>query len=271
MKGIIYYYSSTGNTKLVCEALAKQISLINFELFDIIKDKNINLEPFDIIGFATFTDWSEISQLYVDFLRSLPIQNGKNAFILNTYGGGAGLAQLVMNSLLTEKGFNIIAGHSLHMPHSNPPTVAGQYGILYNKILRPFDSPNKKEILKFKTFIKKLNNIIKYIHNNIKVKTYKPKFSMLYPILPHIPRTMSRDEMGEKFIDEDLCNKCGICESKCPYNAIKIINYPIFDMKKCYGCWLCFNICPKNAIYTKKLRGKGYYKLQIDELKRKLF
>ena len=28
-------------------------------------------------------------------------------------------------------------------------------------------------------------------------------------------------------ISEDLCNGCGICTKKCPFDAIKIINLPI--------------------------------------------
>jgi ferredoxin len=270
MKGIIYYYSSTGNTKLACEALAKHLIPNSFELIDVLTGKNISLDSYDIVGFAAFTDFTEISQVYVNFLKAFPIQNKKPAFIFSTYGGKSGPEKVVMYSLLADKGFHIIAGHSLHMPHSNPPTVAGDYGILYNKIFRPFDSPNKKEVFAFKTFINNLKSIILDIQDNKEVKKYKPHFNLIYAFF-RVPRQLARAVMGDKFVDENLCNKCGICADNCPYSAIVMRNYPYFDMQKCYGCWRCFNVCPNKAIYTKKYRGRGHYKLQVEELKEKLF
>jgi len=38
IKGIICYYSGSGNTKLACEYMAKKLSNIEFDFFDIAKD-----------------------------------------------------------------------------------------------------------------------------------------------------------------------------------------------------------------------------------------
>jgi len=62
--------------------------------------------------------------------------------------------------------------------------------------------------------------------------------------------------MGEKFIEETLCNECGICKKLCPNGAIELNPKPVFDMDRCYGCWACYNHCPEKAIYTKKVKGK---------------
>ena len=56
MKGIIFYYSGSGNTKLACQYISKNLTNIELELFDMVKAKEIpNLEPYDIVGFAAFT------------------------------------------------------------------------------------------------------------------------------------------------------------------------------------------------------------------------
>ena len=49
-------------------------------------------------------------------------------------------------------------------------------------------------------------------------------------------------------LDITLCNSCGLCEIKCPFNAIIMDNkYPSF-MENCLLCGICRNICPQKAI-----------------------
>lgn len=45
-------------------------------------------------------------------------------------------------------------------------------------------------------------------------------------------------------INQNKCNKCGICSKVCLENAIE--NFSI-DEKKCIGCGKCFDICKNNA------------------------
>jgi hypothetical protein len=44
MKGIIAYYSSTGNTKLACQYIASKLG-VPFDLVDVAKEKQVDLEP----------------------------------------------------------------------------------------------------------------------------------------------------------------------------------------------------------------------------------
>jgi menaquinone-dependent protoporphyrinogen IX oxidase len=46
MKGIIAYYSSTGNTRLACRYIANKLG-VPFDLVDIAKEKQVDLEPYD--------------------------------------------------------------------------------------------------------------------------------------------------------------------------------------------------------------------------------
>jgi Na+-translocating ferredoxin:NAD+ oxidoreductase RNF subunit RnfB len=54
------------------------------------------------------------------------------------------------------------------------------------------------------------------------------------------------------------CIACGICEKKCPFNAITIENdLAIIDYTLCISCGLCQFHCPTNAILDFKKRGKA--------------
>jgi len=265
MRCIICYYSGSGNTKLACHYIAKNIKNIEIDLFNIVKDNTPDLERYNIVGFATFTDFLGVPYLFEKFIEKLNHQNNKPAFVFNTYGMISGKTLKTFAELVTAKGFNVITGHSLHTPESFPPMIARG---MSNK-----NAPNEKELGKFNKFISELDQIIENIIDGKEIKKAKISIGFLNSILPKRSRTKAREDMGEKYVDESLCIECGTCKKSCPYAAIELNPKPVFDMTKCYGCWACYNHCPQKAIYTKKFEGVGYYpkpnKQLIEKLKGK--
>jgi len=57
---------------------------------------------------------------------------------------------------------------------------------------------------------------------------------------------------GATKVDEYMCVGCGLCTTKCKFDAIsgerKAVH--MVDEKKCVGCHLCMQKCPKDAIKT---------------------
>ena len=252
MKGIILYYSGSGNTKLACQYISRNLTNIEIELFNIVKaEKTPDFDLYDIVGFAAFTDFGGPSYLVQDFIEKIPQQNEKLAFVFNTYGFISGKTLLMLAKWVEERGFNVIAGYSLHTPENYPPMIVRGRGAE--------ESPDDKEMADFKEFINDLKEIIDFYKNGKNIKKRKLKVGILGKALPTFSRTKARKDMGEKYVDEMLCDQCGICERGCPYNAITVASTPRFDMDKCYGCWWCYNHCPNKAIYTNKLRGEGHY------------
>jgi len=50
-------------------------------------------------------------------------------------------------------------------------------------------------------------------------------------------------------IDQDLCKKCGICESICPDGCVyQEEDVYLIDYDYCKGCGLCAYECPADAI-----------------------
>ncbi len=269
MRGIIFYYSNSGNTKLACQYIARNINNIDFDLLNIAKDSIPDLEIYDIVGFAAFTDFLGPSKLVQTFLEKLPKQDNKFAFVFNTYGFMSGKTLRILDKWVTERGFKVIAGYSLHTPESYPPMIAKGRG--YEQ------APSNKEMNEFNLFISELNRIIydhsegKEIKRNLQIRQMgKINIGLLNSLLPMFSRTKARKDMGDKYIDAMLCTECGTCEKICPYEAIKLSPKPIFDMNNCYGCWACYNHCPNKAIYTKKYQGIGHYPEPNNQLKEKL-
>ncbi len=55
-------------------------------------------------------------------------------------------------------------------------------------------------------------------------------------------------------INQDLCSKCSICHSICPYEAIKRdqeTGKVEIDLQKCQVCGICYSACPSMAIEIK--------------------
>ncbi len=262
MKGIICYYSGSGNTKLAIQYIAKKMNNVEFDLFNIVKDGTPNLDEYEIVGFATFSDFWGPPILMQNFIEGLPTQTKKPVFLFATYGFTPGRLLKTFNKWVSAKGFLVVAGHALHTPENFPPMVAPGRGFE--------NSPNEKELNNFKNFISELDTIAANIRNGKEIKKGKIKVGFLFHIIPAFGRDKAKKNMGDKFIDEELCNECGICEKVCPYSAVTLDPLPKFDMNKCYGCWGCFNKCPEKAIYTKKFRGKGHYPKPNNQLREKL-
>ncbi|NJD51694.1 MAG: hypothetical protein FIB07_02385 [Candidatus Methanoperedens sp.] len=258
MKGIICYFSGSGNTQLACRYIAGKMKNIEFDLFDIIEGGIPDLEKYDVVGFATFTNYGGVQHIFQSFIGKLPRQDDRPSFVFNTYGFMSGKTLLILDKLVTEKGFLVIAGHSLHTPESYPPMIVRGMG---NE-----KAPNEKEMRRFNKFIYELDRLI--AGRELKRKNIWP--GLLNRLVPAFSVTKARKDMGEKFVDEALCIECGVCEKLCPYKAIRCSPKPVFDMNNCYACWICYNHCPEKAIYASKYRGAGHYPKPINQLKEKL-
>lgn len=260
MKGLICYFSTTGNTLLACRYLTRKIKNMEFDFHDVTKGSIPNLDSYQIVGFAAFADFFGPSALIRDFIHRLPAQNKKYAFVFNTYGNINGQTLKVLRDLVAQKGFTVIAGHALHTPENYPPMIS--MGISRAK------APNNRELKRFESFITSLDLLL---HDLAQGKTLpEAKVQIGFNrLLPSPSRETARKAMGEKFVAAELCTECGACKRHCPYQAIELNPKPIFDNTKCYSCWSCFNHCPTHAIFTKQIK-TGHYPKPNQLLQNKL-
>lgn len=204
--------------------------------------RSADLAAYDAVGLATFTDFGGIPERFVRYLTGLPDQAGKPAFCLNTYGLVSAHTASDLVAAANSAGFTVVASHSLRMPESYPPMIARGLGFA--------NQPSHARVRSFERFV---DSLVSSASSLAAVEV--PPLSRL---LPRRPRTTARDEMGEKRVDTATCTRCGICERGCPYDAITLAPYPVFDQERCFGCWRCYNRCPAHAISTKRFDGPYY-------------
>lgn len=257
MKGIIYYYSSTGNTALAVEYLKKQVSNIEIDLCNIAIDEILDANIYDIVGFASFAEYLGPPTLMNNFIENMNTQEGKPAFVLNTYGGFSGPTLTEFGRQVELKGFKLVSGFSLNMPMNYPP--------MRRRGKHSDNAPTPKDIAKYDGFIKQLELLISRIDSGETLKSINRGIS-LKKLVPRVPRTQAKKDYGKQTIDKDRCVNCGTCARVCGYKAIEMNPSPEIDHGKCNGCWACYNMCPKQAIYVKSYKGEHQYKGPSQEL-----
>lgn len=261
MKGLICYYSGTGNTKLACGYIASGVKNCTWTMHDLVKDGVPDIGGYDIVGFAAWADFFGAPKIMKNYIGQLN-GKGKSAFVFNTYGNLNGRTLVMLKSLVAGSGFKVVAHHALHTPENVP--------ILIMAGMTREDAPYPAEMVKFNDFIGKLDAWCAEFNRTGKPGTNINRSSISDFFKISFPRTLSKYFMGKKFVDKETCTKCGLCEKVCPYKAIKLDDYPVFDERKCNGCWACYNRCPQKSIYTKKYKGVGHYQSPNDKVREKL-
>lgn len=262
MKGIICYYSGSGNTKLACNYIKNKIKNINFDLFNIVNEEAPDFDIYDIVGFATFADYGLPPKLMYSFVENLEKQNNKAAFVFNTYGCLSRNTLTELSVLVTKNGFEVLSGFSLHTPENFPPM---------RKLGMAFDNyPKEKDIQRFDTFIMDLDKIIEQINCGRKVENRKLKTDIFAKLYKPSKKSLAEKEFGIQKVNNELCTECKVCTNGCPYHAISMKPKPVFNHEKCAGCWFCYNHCKQKAIYTPKFKGDYQYSNPNDQMKRKL-
>jgi len=254
MRGVICYYSGSGNTKLACRYAAARLGL-ECDLVDVVRQPSVDLTSYDFVGLAASADFGGLPQAFVSFLEGLPAQGGKPAFALNSYGFMNGRTLLDLVAQAHARGFEVVGAHALRMPESYPPMIS---------LHMAFENqPKPGELRKFDAFIDRVRAAL-----GDAAGSHPPvSTGLLASISKARPRTSARDDMGEKHVDADLCTECGTCAKQCPYGAIVLDPKPVFDQGACFGCWRCYNQCPEHAIHTPKFRGGPYYPRPTEQAK----
>ena len=83
---------------------------------------------------------------------------------------------------------------------------------------------------------------------NVLRRVFKRPVTRRYPVEPRVAVAGSR---GAIDMDPDLCVYCGICQKRCPANAIAVTRKPntwTIDPHACILCGYCVEVCPKQCI-----------------------
>ncbi|MBC2582629.1 EFR1 family ferrodoxin [Clostridium sp. DJ247] len=260
---MIFYFSGTGNSLQV----AKNIAEHNDEKLISIASKmnskggkfDYTLKDNEIIGFVyPVYAWAP-PKMVLDFINKLKLNNYKDNYIFSvaTCGGNIGNTMKVMSIALKKNNLDLDSGFSISMPSNYI-------------IMGDVDSKEEehRKLLAAEETLKNINYVVK----ERKKKVFQVVKGHMPGILTGIINPLfNKGAMNtKKFYANDNCTGCGICQSVCNCNNIKIEEKPKWG-KICSLCLACIHFCPVRAVqYGKETERKGRYKnpnVSVEEMR----
>ncbi len=253
MKGMVMYFSLTGNTRKIAQAIHKGMAPL-MEQCDIVTLKDIKtsyLQNCDLIGIGSPV-WGGVPMHVGRFIDAMPDVRGKYAFAFSTHGARGGRFFPMLLKLLKKKGLKTIG-------------VRDWYGSVYLPMLpKPYltdghpDAIDLTEATSFGTEMAKLCR---------NIQAEGPRVTPKIPKMV-LPRATRLVRPRPKF-DSQRCRypACRLCMDHCPVNGINLSVTPLVFGKNCHTCHFCEMICPEGAIYVdydafvkkSRRRGKSVY------------
>lgn len=242
---MIYYFSATGNNKYVAERISKgtDIFVESIQAYD---GKTIDND--DVVGIAAPTYFWGLPRIVTKFLESVEVTSASYIFYVTTYGTVPGKSYEFARKILEKRGIQLSALYSIKMPDVWTPI---------------FDLSDKEKVrLQNQRAEKQLNEVCRLIDERAKGNFVKDRF---------VPKMIAKayNSYGLKeciktshLHVDSACIGCGLCEKKCPAQAIRMVNgKPTWIKAECEMCLGCLHRCPKFAIqYDGKTQKHGQYR-----------
>lgn len=254
MKGILCYFSGTGNTKWIADRFKISFNEKGhkLDLFNIEEEESLNLKNYDFIIIGTPVHAETQPKIVDDFIKNLPkSKNNMKCIVYSTQGALKAAAAHIIKKKLTEKNYNIIITEMFKI--SNNYYFAFGVKPNTNVIEENLKRAEKKVISDVEYFLKtdvpkgKIS-IIRIGAGDILGKTFR-KF------LPRMSRNLTSTEM---------CTKCGLCLRNCPKGNITFQNGQAVFHSNCILCMRCIHICPINGV---RYNGKKVEQTQKEIIK----
>ena len=246
MKSIVIYFSQTGNTKKVAEAIYSGIKSAGVEC-DItpvstglewrqtfLRDVDFKkITDYDLIALGTLVaHWREPDNIAI-LEESLPNLSGKHCFIFATHGMGRKQVFPSMAEKLQRKGLTVIGYRSW-------------YGsCLLQLVPKPYFSDGHPDEIDLKEAADFGREMVDHSHRISQGET-----GLIPEISP--PVAMTPPITFAKFsYSKEICTypKCRLCMDYCPMGVIDLSVTPIvLQGEGCINCHLCEKICPTGAI-----------------------
>ena len=257
----LYWFSGSGNSLLICKAIKEELEEKGFNVGMTSMDKcnPSDINPNIINGFVVPVYEQGLSPLVWDFLNGLPKSNNSNAFFVDTMMAYSGGVKGPVKKILKKRGYTPLGAIEIIMPNN--------YYKRRNNIEKD-QRKIEKGIIKAKKFT---NNLI----NN------KSKFRDI-PIYSTLMGMPSKSKLVSKLmnklvtvkINEELCDKCGICTMICPTGHIIVdeeTNYPkTVNSVACIQCLRCMSFCHSEAIKVGNIKNLTYRAVPIKEMLKEL-
>jgi ferredoxin len=261
MSVTIYYFSGTGNSYIVARDLAE---LLGGKLLPMATEvKKEAVEPkTDAVGIVFPVYYGDLPLIVRRFVQKVSCIHGAHIFAVSTYGGGRGESHLRVKKLLHERGLELAAGYSVHMPQNafkksweKPQKLFEKWGRKRVSIASAVEE-RKQGLFVLDIFVHLLTFPIYMLLKPL----YKGSFARLVNKTPDCPIEELIPLMDTTFYTNEHCNGCGICAKVCPVDNITMVGDKPEWHHHCENCIACYNFCPQQAIETDIAQYHYYYR-----------
>ncbi|WP_195428471.1 EFR1 family ferrodoxin [Clostridium sp. D46t1_190503_E9] len=255
MKGLILYFSGSGNTKFIANKIEEEFVKNGCDIENHSIEEKINIKSFEydylILGFPKYFEY--IPQNFMEYINDNLGMSYKEVKTM-IFTTGKDKNKICFNELekiLLEKKYKVIVTKNFKMPDSF--IISKNYrNVKNNDLDRIYQSSSNEIKDTVANFL--IENYSKEEINNFKATIMKRLYKF---------KTKDLYKNSYKFSINSSCDKCNLCVKVCPTRNIEYIGDDIKFRDNCIMCCRCMSCCPKNAILYKN---KKYpqYKENID-------
>lgn len=246
----LYWFSGTGNSLYVARELQKRmpgLSLVSI-LRRLEREVVIREETCGIV-FPVYM--STVPHPVLSFLERAQFPHTRYFYVITTHAGYPGKIDYQVQKLIEKKGIHISAYFPLKMIVNSPTGVAPKFMVQKDWANQIQD----KNIVKCeKSLSPKLDSIAKTVKERVQYGIDRKKVSILsHGLQSFLIRHIRKSKAQIKYLVDDDCTGCGICQKVCLSEKIKMVDKKPSWQKDhiCYYCYACFNYCPTQAVLVK--------------------
>lgn len=230
----VVYFSPTGTTEKVVQAIAEGTNYGNVEFIDITRPdertRTLQTTSKQLLVMAVPVYMGRVPALLSDWLHTIDAQETPAVCVV-VYGNRVYEDALIeLKDILNQCGCRTIAGAAF----------IGEHSFSRDETPTAKDRPDESDINHALLFGRKINEKI----------LGSSSIDMVSDVnLPgcHPYRGDSKLWTVDFISVSDGCTQCGICNQVCPVGAINQENCTLIDIERCITCCACIKKCPNNA------------------------
>ena len=234
----IYYFSGTGNTKVLVDEMAESFKNNNYSVY---KHRIEKTKPDDVVkkGLICFAFPVAIHTTYPfvrNFIENIEFNKDMTVFGFTTLGGDYSGVPYYFHKLFKKKDCKYLGLKEFSTQNNFMQKSIDE---------RVVKSKMEKAKVDIKDFSDKIINEEKIAYKK------RPLTDMFVPMANQKWMwTLTQKSLGMQ-VNHKKCISCGICVDICPVGNIEFEGeYPEIK-KNCESCMRCFSFCPQKAIEIK--------------------
>lgn len=243
MQVTLIYFSQTGNTRQVAEAMAEVFRQAGHvtRTVSLRKATSEDATTADLVGVGTPCFSSQAPTPIKTFLRGLPSLDKQRAFVFATSGGAPGRVLYDLTRLLQRKGADVVGGFLVHGELHHPaPCLVGR---LPNR-------PDAEDLDQARRFAAAVGEHVAAGHpgpvGESRPDTWRPQGRFYGLVAALSTDRFLRLVLPEPKPDAARCDQCQWCVHQCPMHNISLDPYPVLG-DQCIRCYSCLTGCPQQA------------------------